>query len=131
MYLHGASETHHGAATIQLTRHAQSGGERALSTAMYLMALQRLTMVPFRCVDEINQGMDPINERKMFQLLVKATTECDNAQYFLLTPKLLTNLEYNAKIMVHTIMNGRHIMNYKEWKYHDFLENARAYKANS
>ncbi|CAG5030880.1 unnamed protein product, partial [Parnassius apollo] len=71
----------------QLTRHAQSGGERALSTALYLMALQRLTTVPFRCVDEINQGMDPINERKMFQLLVKVTTECDNAQYFLLTPK--------------------------------------------
>ncbi|XP_063833997.1 structural maintenance of chromosomes protein 5 [Ostrinia nubilalis] len=113
----------------QLTRHAQSGGERALSTALYLMALQRLTTVPFRCVDEINQGMDPINERKMFQLLVKVTTECDNAQYFLLTPKLLTNLEYNPKIMVHTIMNGKKIMNYRKWKYHQFLERAHAYRA--
>lgn len=43
----------------------------------------------FRCVDEINQGMDPINERKMFQLLIKITTECDaSSQYFLLTPKV-------------------------------------------
>ncbi|KAL0860346.1 hypothetical protein ABMA27_009749 [Loxostege sticticalis] len=112
----------------QLTRHAQSGGERALATALYLMALQRLTTVPFRCVDEINQGMDPVNERKMFQLLVKVTTECDNAQYFLLTPKLLTNLEYNPKIMVHTIMNGKKIMNYRKWKYHQFLEKAHAYR---
>ncbi|RVE43678.1 hypothetical protein evm_011677 [Chilo suppressalis] len=112
----------------QLTRHAQSGGERALSTALYLMALQRLTTVPFRCVDEINQGMDPVNERKMFQLLVRVTTECDNAQYFLLTPKLLTNLEYNDKIMVHTIMNGRNIMNYRKWKHHKFVERAHAYR---
>ncbi|CAG9792336.1 unnamed protein product [Diatraea saccharalis] len=112
----------------QLTRHAQSGGERALSTALYLMALQRLTTVPFRCVDEINQGMDPINERKMFQLLVKVTTECDNAQYFLLTPKLLTNLEYNEKIMVHTIMNGKNIINYRKWKYDQFLEKAHTYR---
>ncbi|KPJ18495.1 Structural maintenance of chromosomes protein 5 [Papilio machaon] len=94
----------------QLTRHAQSGGERALTTAIYLMALQRRTTVPFRCVDEINQGMDAINERKMFQLLVQVTTECDNAQYFLLTPKLLTNLEYNSKI---TAYKGLLYMNEK------------------
>ncbi|XP_053620160.1 structural maintenance of chromosomes protein 5 [Plodia interpunctella] len=111
-----------------LSRHAQSGGERALSTALYLLALQRRARAPFRCVDEINQGMDPINERKMFQLLVKVTTECENAQYFLLTPKLLTNLEYNPKIMVHTIMNGKEIMNYRKWKYQHILESARNYR---
>ena len=33
----------------------QSGGERSVSTALYMMALQNLTRVPFRCVDEINQ----------------------------------------------------------------------------
>ncbi|CAH2057808.1 unnamed protein product, partial [Iphiclides podalirius] len=80
------------------------------------------------CVDEINQGMDPINERKMFQLLVKVTTECDTAQYFLLTPKLLPNLEYNPKITVHTIMNGHHIMNYRQWEFEKFLSNARQYR---
>ncbi|XP_022837400.1 structural maintenance of chromosomes protein 5 [Spodoptera litura] len=112
----------------QLTRHTQSGGERALSTAVYLMALQRLTTVPFRCVDEINQGMDPINERKMFELLVKVTTESDNAQYFLLTPKLLANLNYNEKIMVHTIMNGRKIIHYNKWNHDSFLERALQYR---
>ena len=41
----------------------QSGGERSVSTALYMLALQHLTKVPFRCVDEINQGMDATNER--------------------------------------------------------------------
>ncbi|KAI5632265.1 AAA domain-containing protein [Phthorimaea operculella] len=80
-----------------------------------------------KCVDEINQGMDPINERKMFQLLVKVTTESDNAQYFLLTPKLLSNLEYNSHIMVHTIMNGKNICNYRKWKMPKFVERAPLY----
>lgn len=39
----------------ELTAQHQSGGERAMSTALYLMTLQSLTPVPFRCVDEINQ----------------------------------------------------------------------------
>ena len=39
----------------ELTPHHQSGGERSVSTVLYMMALQELTRVPFRCVDEINQ----------------------------------------------------------------------------
>lgn len=46
-----------------LDSHRQSGGERAVSTVFYLMALQSLARAPFRLVDEINQGMDPRNER--------------------------------------------------------------------
>lgn len=38
-----------------LTRNKQSGGERAVTTALYMISLQELTKVPFRCVDEINQ----------------------------------------------------------------------------
>ena len=34
-----------------------------MSTIFYLMALQSLARAPFRLVDEINQGMDPRNER--------------------------------------------------------------------
>jgi chromosome segregation ATPase len=40
-----------------LTRTLQSGGERAVTTATYMIALQELIAVPFRCVDEINQVM--------------------------------------------------------------------------
>ena len=38
-----------------LDSHRQSGGERSVSTMMYLMALQDITSCPFRVVDEINQ----------------------------------------------------------------------------
>lgn len=40
----------------ELTPFHQSGGERSVSTILYMMALQELTVVPFRVVDEINQG---------------------------------------------------------------------------
>ncbi|CAH2230286.1 jg20034 [Pararge aegeria aegeria] len=73
----------------RLTNYEQSGGERALTTAVYLMALQALTSdVPFRCVDEINQGMDAENERRMLEMLIEITTSGKASQYFLLTPKV-------------------------------------------
>ena len=34
--------------------------------------MQGVTACPFRVVDEINQGMDPVNERKVFLQLVEA-----------------------------------------------------------
>lgn len=38
-----------------LTQYHQSGGEKSVSTILYLMSLQELTRCPFRVVDEINQ----------------------------------------------------------------------------
>ena len=40
---------------IELSANHHSGGERAVATALYMLAMQELTVVPFRCVDEINQ----------------------------------------------------------------------------
>jgi len=40
-----------------LNEQRQSGGERSVSTMMYLVALTGVTITPFRVVDEINQGM--------------------------------------------------------------------------
>ena len=40
----------------RLSATMHSGGEKSVATALYMMALQELTKVPFRCVDEINQG---------------------------------------------------------------------------
>lgn len=37
---------------------------------LYLISLGDLTSCGFRLVDEINQGMDPINERLVFELYV-------------------------------------------------------------
>ncbi|KAF2293540.1 hypothetical protein GH714_002569 [Hevea brasiliensis] len=89
-----------------LSAHHQSGGERSVSTILYLVSLQDLTNCPFRVVDEINQGMDPINERKMFQQLVRAASQPNTPQCFLLTPKLLPDLEYNEACSILNIMNG-------------------------
>ncbi|CAD6991075.1 unnamed protein product [Ceratitis capitata] len=90
-----------------LDRHTQSGGERAVAIATYTLSLQHITHVPFRCVDEINQGMDANNERKIFEMLVKETTQVGRAQYFFVTPKLLPNLIYNERMTVHIVFNGK------------------------
>jgi chromosome segregation ATPase len=39
----------------QLTAHRQSGGERSLTTILYLMSLVEYARAPFSLVDEINQ----------------------------------------------------------------------------
>lgn len=97
------------------------------------MALQSLARAPFRLVDEINQGMDPRNERYVtttfsFKITHQLTSSslvhsrlvniaCASAregggggsQYFLITPKLLSGLEYHPKMKVHCIASGEHM----------------------
>jgi chromosome segregation ATPase len=77
-----------------------------VSTMLYLIALQELSKSPFRVVDEINQGMDPRNERKVHSEIVHAACGPDSSQYFLITPKLLPNLEYRDEMTVLVIANG-------------------------
>lgn len=92
-----------------LTHQRQSGGERAVSTIFYLISLQRLTKSPFRVVDEINQGMDPRNERIVHSHMVSVACAHDSSQYFLITPKLLQDLTYDRKMKVHIIFSGPHV----------------------
>lgn len=92
-----------------LDRHVQSGGERAVAIATYTLSLQHISHVPFRCVDEINQGMDPRNERKVFEMLVDETCRAGQSQYFFVTPKLLPNLSYNDMMDVFIVHNGKFI----------------------
>ncbi|KAI8330175.1 P-loop containing nucleoside triphosphate hydrolase protein [Chlamydoabsidia padenii] len=89
-----------------LTGQRQSGGERAVSTILYLMSLQSLARAPFRVVDEINQGMDPRNERMIHEQIVKSASMAGTSQYFLITPKLLPDLYYNEHMRVLCIYNG-------------------------
>lgn len=91
---------------IPLSSTRQSGGERSVATMIYMLALQTKTTVPFRCVDEINQGMDKTNERRVFELLVQ-TADSSSSQYFLVSPKLLPDLSYTDKMRIHIIFNGR------------------------
>jgi structural maintenance of chromosomes protein 5 len=89
-----------------LDSHRQSGGERSVSTIFYLMSLQSLAKSPFRVVDEINQGMDPRNERMVHERMVDIACAENTSQYFLITPKLLTGLKYHPRMVVHTIYSG-------------------------
>ncbi|CDK29837.1 unnamed protein product [Kuraishia capsulata CBS 1993] len=97
-----------------LDSYVQSGGEKSVSTALFVNSLQGLTSSPFRVVDEINQGMDARNERLVHKLIVETACESRNpdgtmCQYFLITPKLLTDLYYHANMSVHCVMSGPHL----------------------
>ncbi|XP_060913080.1 structural maintenance of chromosomes protein 5 [Labrus mixtus] len=99
----------------ELTAYHQSGGERSVSTMLYLMALQELNRCPFRVVDEINQGMDPVNERRVFDIVVRTACKETTSQYFLITPKLLQNLEYADEMTVLCVYNGPHMLSPNQW----------------
>ncbi|KAG8466510.1 hypothetical protein KFE25_007889 [Diacronema lutheri] len=84
-----------------------SGGERSVATMVYLIALQDVNPCPFRIVDEINQAMDPTNERRIFECITRAVaSQRSRTQYFLITPKLLPDLHYSEQTAVHFIYNG-------------------------
>ena len=68
--------------------------------------MQDVTVCPFRVVDEINQGMDPTNERKVFMQLVESACRPGPPQCFLLTPKLLPALPFTPEVQVLQIWNG-------------------------
>mmetsp|Transcript_31165 Transcript_31165/g.47542 ORF Transcript_31165/g.47542 Transcript_31165/m.47542 type:complete len:1125 (-) Transcript_31165:528-3902(-) len=119
-----------------LSAQRHSGGERAVSTIMYLMALQELMVSPFRCVDEINQGLDERNERLVFKRIVQNSTRPPHkedytdhsGQYFLITPKLLPNLHdmENEGVTVHIITNGPFTFSKPtDWNPDNFVEVTR------
>ncbi|XP_009187185.2 structural maintenance of chromosomes protein 5 isoform X2 [Papio anubis] len=109
----------------ELTPHHQSGGERSVSTMLYLMALQELNRCPFRVVDEINQGMDPINERRVFEMVVNTACKENTSQYFFITPKLLQNLPYSEKMTVLFVYNGPHMLEPNRWNLKAFQRRRR------
>ncbi|XP_051807111.1 structural maintenance of chromosomes protein 5 [Acanthochromis polyacanthus] len=115
----------------ELTAHHQSGGERSVSTMLYLMALQELNRCPFRVVDEINQGMDPVNERRVFDIVVRTACKETTSQYFFITPKLLQNLEYAEKMTVLCVNNGPHTLSPSEWDEKAFIRRCLQRKARA
>ena len=89
-----------------LSAQHQSGGERTLSTIMYIMSLLQLSRSPFTLVDEINQGMDPTAERVTHNHIVGLTCQVSASQYFLITPKLLPDLKVHQLQKVLLVNNG-------------------------
>jgi len=115
--------------TLQpLQAKVQSGGERSVSTILFLMGLQSTVASPFRAVDEINQGMDERNERLVFSRIVANSA---NVQYFMVTPKLLPGL--TAMEMEHVtvlfVFNAPELLPFDKWSVKSFLEAARRKRA--
>ena len=114
-----------------------------MSTMMYMIGLQEMTKCPFRVVDEINQvysfyftikfachlklislrkGMDPVNERKVFDIIVQNSCAKQFAQYFLLTPKLLPDLSFDEKTRIICVFNGPHNLTHSKYNLREFVE---------
>ncbi len=108
--------------TLQpLSAKVHSGGERSVSTILFLMGLQDfIGPSPFRAVDEINQGMDERNERLVFSRIVANSTK---NQYFLVTPKLLPGL--TAMEMDHVtvlfVFNAPELFPFDRWDINAFI----------
>jgi structural maintenance of chromosomes protein 5 len=102
----------------RLSAHFHSGGERSVATMLYLISMQKITDCPFRLVDEINQGMDPRNERMIFEQVARAATLPGLPQYFLITPKLLPDLNFSPAMTVLCIYNGPRQLSQQDWVAH-------------
>ncbi|XP_074934456.1 structural maintenance of chromosomes protein 5 isoform X2 [Phalacrocorax aristotelis] len=86
---------------------------------------EELNRCPFRVVDEINQGMDPVNERRVFDMVVKTACKESTSQYFLITPKLLQNLNYSDKMTVLFVYNGPFMLDANRWNLKSFCRRRR------
>src|SRR5262249_25476044 len=104
----------------------QSGGERSVSTMLFLLCLQSVTETPFRVVDEINQGMDAHNERMIFEQISRSSGHERQPQYFLVTPKLLPNLTYTDSMTSLVVYNGKGMVDQNAWCLEAFCARARA-----
>ncbi|KAI5152778.1 structural maintenance of chromosomes protein 5 [Enteropsectra breve] len=83
------------------TRH--SGGEKSLSTILFLLSLQQVQRAAFRLVDEINQGMDAVNEKMVYEILKEMGV---STQMFIITPKLVEDVEFGEKTNAIVIYGG-------------------------
>ena len=69
--------------------------------------------------------MDAVNERRVFDLLVQTSCEERRAQYFLLTPKLLPDLNYARNMTVLVVNNGERMVPHTQWDMRKFIERRR------
>ncbi len=70
--------------------------------------------------------MDPVNERKVFDIIVQNSCSKLFAQYFLLTPKLLPDLSFDERTNVICVFNGPKNMPHNEYSLNRFIELRRS-----
>ena len=109
---------------------SHSGGEKSLATMLYLLSLQCVSTVPFRVVDEINQGVDDKNERLLMNVLnqiciPKSKKSNTIPQYFVITPNLLPGLVYSKYSTVFIVCNGPFQIPQDLWNIEKFMDSQR------
>ena len=72
--------------------------------------------------------MDAKNERRVFDMLMNTSVKENTAQYFLLTPKLLPDLTYEAGVTVIIVHNSENMCGYNEWNLENILKAAKKIK---
>ena len=87
----------------QLSSFRQSGGEKSLTTVLFLLSLLQCQNTAFSLVDEINQGMDPTNEKIVFEIIKEMGI---NTQFFVITPKMLEHMEFSQDSKAIIIYGG-------------------------
>jgi chromosome segregation protein len=96
-----------GVSPVVLDAYAQSGGERAVSTMAFLLALQDHLKSPVRAVDEFDVHMDPHNRESMMRMLFSFMNENADVQFIVITPSQLSAIGEFANIIFVQNVHGR------------------------
>ncbi len=96
-----------GVSPVLLDAYAQSGGERAVATMAFLLALQHQLKSPVRAVDEFDVHMDPFNREAMMRMLFSFMNENSDVQFIVITPSQLSAVGDFANIIFVQNVHGR------------------------
>jgi structural maintenance of chromosomes protein 6 len=70
-----------------------SGGEKSFTLSSFLLALGHFMESPFRAMDELDVGMDPINRRITIATLLETAYEKSDLQFIFISPQDLSVVE--------------------------------------
>ncbi len=96
-----------GSFPVLLDAYSQSGGERAVATMAFLLALQDHLKSPVRAVDEFDVHMDPNNRESMMRMLFSFMNDSSDVQFIVITPSQLSAVGEFANIILVQNVHGR------------------------
>lgn len=96
-----------GTSPVLLDAYSQSGGERAVATMAFLLALQDHLRSPIRAVDEFDVHMDPHNRESMMRMLFSFMNDRSDVQFIVITPSQLSAVGEFANIIFVQNVHGR------------------------
>ncbi|MEM0286206.1 MAG: AAA family ATPase [Candidatus Methanomethyliaceae archaeon] len=96
-----------GSSPVLLNAYSQSGGERAVATMAFLLALQHHLKSPIRAIDEFDVHMDPRNREAMMRMLFSFMSENPNVQFIVITPSQISIVSEFAHIIFVQIVHGK------------------------